>query len=105
MIYALRDRGRALEEKFAHEQTLNFQAEARRTRLIGLWAAACLGRGDGEQYAADLVRLVLDGASSSDIAMKLRHDFDLSDVALAEPELRHRMQSLLMQAERDLEAA
>ncbi|WP_164901808.1 DUF1476 domain-containing protein [Neorhizobium lilium] len=104
MIYNLRDRGRALEDKFAYEQTLNFRAEARRARLLGLWAASLLGTNDRELYTREVVTLALSGTSDADIAAKLRHDFDAAGVTLPEDELLHHMQDLLFEAQRDLAA-
>ena len=34
----------AFEKKFAHDAELQFKAEARRNKLLGLWAAALLGK-------------------------------------------------------------
>ena len=33
----------AFENKFAHDAELRFKAEARRNKLVGLWAAGLLG--------------------------------------------------------------
>ena len=105
MIYALRDRAKALEDKFAYEQTCNFRTEARRTRLVGLWAASLLNVDDVERYAGELVSSVLNGASAAEIATKLRHDFDAAGVDVPDVYLQHRMQDMLVEARRELDAA
>ena len=33
------DRERAFENKFAHDADMQFKSEARRNKLVGLWAA------------------------------------------------------------------
>ena len=38
------DRENAFENKFAHDEELRFKAEARRNRLLGLWAAELMGK-------------------------------------------------------------
>ena len=38
------DRETAFENKFAHDEELKFKAEARRNKLVGLWAAELLGK-------------------------------------------------------------
>ena len=44
------DREDAFEKKFAHDEALQFKAEARRNKLLGLWAAELLGKsGDAAQ--------------------------------------------------------
>ena len=43
----------AYEAKFARDEELRFKAEARRNKLLGLWAAEKLGKSgaDAEAYA------------------------------------------------------
>ncbi len=47
------DRERAFESKFAHDTEMQFRAEARRNKLVGLWAAGLLGKSGDEaaEYA------------------------------------------------------
>ena len=40
----MKDRENAFENKFAHDEELKFKAEARRNKLLGLWAAELLGK-------------------------------------------------------------
>ena len=47
------DREQAFEKKFAHDSEMQFRAEARRNKLLGLWAAELMGRTDAEAYAAE----------------------------------------------------
>jgi hypothetical protein len=105
MIYALRDRGRALEDRYVYEQTLVFRVGARRARLLGQWAAALLRVADQELYVQTLVGMDLGCASDDEIVTKLRHDFDVYAVTLPEAEMQHRMQDLLVKAQCELEAA
>ena len=44
------DRERAFENKYAHDEEMRFRAEARRDRLLGLWAAGLMGLGLGCMY-------------------------------------------------------
>ena len=48
----------AYEKKFAHDEELRFKANARRNKLLGLWAAEKLGKSgdDVEAYAKDWER-------------------------------------------------
>ncbi|NDH02760.1 MAG: DUF1476 domain-containing protein, partial [Marivivens sp.] len=47
------DREKAFEDKFAHDAEMQFKAEARRNKLLGLWAAELLGKSgeDANAYA------------------------------------------------------
>jgi len=104
-MYALRDRGRALEDKFAYDQTLNFKIQARRTRMLGFWAASVLKSENPELYAEALVMMSVGGRSDAEIATKLRHDFDAAGVAVSATELQNWMNTLLATAQVELEAA
>jgi hypothetical protein len=45
------DRENAFEAKFAHDSEMQFRAEARRNKLLGLWAAELMGQ-SGDAAAA-----------------------------------------------------
>ena len=51
------DRENAFEAKFAHDTDMQFRAEARRNKLVGLWAADLLGKTDeaATEYAMSVV--------------------------------------------------
>ena len=58
------DRENAFESKFAHDAQMQFRAEARRNRLLGLWAAEKLGKsGDEADVYATIDALKREGAS------------------------------------------
>ena len=50
-------REEGFEKKFAHDEELKFKAMARRNKLLGLWAAAELGKSaeEAEAYAKEVV--------------------------------------------------
>jgi hypothetical protein len=54
---AFDNRERALEDKFHHDQSIEFKIQARRNRLFGLWVAEQLGLKDhdAESYARALI--------------------------------------------------
>ena len=51
-------REEGFERKFAHDEELRFKAEARRNKLLGLWAAEKLGLtgADADAYAKTVVQ-------------------------------------------------
>lgn len=77
------DRERAQEAKFAHDAELNFKAEARRSRLLGEWAAGLLGKkgDDARSYALTIVSSDFDEPGDEDVFRKLARD--LADFAEA----------------------
>jgi hypothetical protein len=91
-------REEAFEKKFALDEGLKFQAEARRNRLLGLWAAEKLGiAGDAATtYARETVAGAF--AEGGDKAVVARLARDLSAKGVLEDEIRSRMSELLTQA-------
>ena len=70
------DRERSFETKFAHEAELRFKAEARRNRLLGLWAAGLLGKtgAESDAYAREVITSDFQEAGEDDVFRKLSQD-------------------------------
>lgn len=94
----MQDREKAFEAKFALDEELKFKAEARRNKLLGLWAAGLLGKPDAEAYARDLMTVDFEHGGSEEIIRKLKADFDAAGVAQTEEQIRKRMLELLAEA-------
>ncbi len=90
----------AFESMFAHDAELRFRAEARRNRLLGLWAAALLGKSgeDAAEYAKLVVAADLDHAGHEDVFRKIRADFDAAGVGQSDHQIRRTMDELMAQA-------
>ena len=95
------DRESAFENKFAHDAEMQFKAEARRNKLLGLWAAGLLGK-DGsaaDAYALEVVKSDFEEAGDEDVYRKLAGD--LGDKA-DEATIRGKMRELLAEAKAQL---
>ena len=70
------DRERAFESKFAHDADMQFRAEARRNKLLGLWAAGLLGKTGDEAaaYAVTVVQADFEEAGVEDVVRKVAAD-------------------------------
>ena len=70
------DRERAFESKFAHDADMQFRAEARRNKLLGLWAAGLLGKSgdDAAAYAVTVVQADFEEAGVEDVVRKVAAD-------------------------------
>ncbi|PRD41116.1 DUF1476 domain-containing protein [Phyllobacterium phragmitis] len=99
------DRKDAFEKKFAHDAELKFKAEARRNKLLGLWAAEKLGKtGDeADAYAKDVIRADFEEAGDEDVFRKIRADFDAAGVAQSDHQIRRTMDELLLEAVRQIQ--
>lgn len=92
---AMQDREKAFEAKFAKDEELRFRAEARRNKLLGLWAAQLLGKSDVEAYAKEVVAADFEEAGHEDVVRKVKADFDAAGVAKSEDDIRLQMVELL----------
>ncbi|WP_372892253.1 DUF1476 domain-containing protein [Rhodosalinus sp.] len=95
------DREHAFEAKFAHDAEMQFKAEARRNKLLGLWAAEKLGKtGEAaEAYAREVVKADFEEAGHEDVVRKVAGD--LGNLATPE-EIRAKMADLLAVAKGQL---
>lgn len=95
------DRENAFENKFAHDSEMQFKAEARRNKLVGLWAAGLLGKSgdDAAAYAMEVVSADFEEAGIEDVVRKVAGD--LAGKASAD-EVRAKMVELLPVAKAQL---
>lgn len=95
------DRENAFENKYAHDAEMQFRAEARRNKLVGLWAAELLGKSGDEAaaYALEVVSADFEEAGIEDVVRKLVAD--LGDKASAD-EIRAKMGEMLPVAKAQL---
>ena len=96
----------AYENKFAHDEELRFKATARRNKLLGLWAAEKLGKSgaEAEAYAKSVVVADFEEAGDEDVVRKVKNDFALASVTVADTEIRTVMTELLIKAADDIQA-
>jgi hypothetical protein len=95
------DREKAFEAKYAHDAEMAFKAEARRNKLLGLWAAGLMGKSEAEaaDYAREVVKADFEEAGHEDVVRKVAADLgDLSDADT----IRAKMDELLAVAKAQL---
>jgi hypothetical protein len=70
------ERESAFENKFAHDEEMNFKANARANKKLGLWAAELLGKSgdDAEEYAKSGVIADFEEAGNEDVIRKVAGD-------------------------------
>ena len=95
------DRESAFENKFAHDAEMQFRAEARRNKLLGLWAAELLGKSGDEAsaYATEVVKSDFEEAGDEDVFRKVSGDLGSS---VSETDLRTKMSELMAVAKAQL---
>ena len=95
------DRENAFETKFAHDAEMQFKADARRNKLLGLWAAGLMGKSeeDAAAYAREVVKADFEEAGHEDVFRKVSGDLG----ALAdEATIRAKMAELLVEARKQI---
>lgn len=95
------DRESAFENKFAHDADMQFKAEARRNKLLGLWAAGLMGKSGDEaaEYARAVIKADFEEAGDEDVFRKVSGDLDgLADEAT----IRAKMRELMAEAKAQL---
>ena len=99
-------REQAFESQFVHDEELKFKAEARRNRMIGLWAAEKLGMsGDAAaDYSRTVVTAGIDASSEEGVVRKIMSDLGAKGVTMNEEELRSKMNELLAAAVAQIQA-
>jgi hypothetical protein len=100
------NRERAEEAKYRLDQELEFKAQARRAKLVGLWAAGLIGLSDGaaDDYAKSVVLSDLEESGVEDVFRKIRGDLDLHAVQLSDHQIRAKMDECLAEARKQIKA-
>jgi len=95
------ERENAFENKFAFDSELQFKAEARRNKLIGLWAANLLGktRSEADAYALDVIRSDFEWPGDEDVLQKLTAD--LQNKA-SESTIRSQLEAFMIEAKEQI---
>ena len=93
------DREKAQEAKFAHDAELRFKAEARRNKLLGLWAAELLGHADPKAYASEVIASDFEEAGDEDVFRKVSGDLKAKGVSVTEDDIRAKMAELVAVAQ------
>eukprot|EP01133_Synstelium_polycarpum_P028856 gene28856-biopygen24268 len=103
----MEDRENAFESKYAHDAEVRFRAEARRNKLIGLWAAEKLSKTgeEAEAYALEVIKAGFQEAGDDDVFRKIRADFDAAGVDKSDHRIRRTMDEMLEEAIRQIQGS
>ncbi len=90
-------REKAFEDKYKHDQDLQFKVDVRRNKLLGLWVAELLGLSgaDAEAYAKEVVAADFEEPGDADVVRKIQADVQSKNLDLSEHRLREKMDELL----------
>ncbi len=99
-------REEGFEKRFALDEEQKFKANARRNKLLGLWAAEKLGLtgADADAYAKAIVMADFEEAGDDDVFRKIRKDFDAKSVVQSDHQIRRTMDELMAKAAAEIKA-
>jgi hypothetical protein len=98
------EREKGFEQKYKHDQELQFKVNARRNRLLGLWAAEQMGLSgaEAEAYAKLVVQADFEKPGDSDVVAKVVNDLNAKGRAVAEPQVRKELDRLFAVAKEQI---
>jgi hypothetical protein len=97
-------REKAFEGKFAHDEQVNFNVQARRNKLAGLWAAEKMGLtgAAAEAYAKDVIVADMEEAGDGDVIRKLKADLAAKKIVHSDAEIAAVLEEMLQKAKQQL---
>ena len=99
------EREKGFETKYKRDQELQFKVNARRNKLLGLWAADKLGLKDAaaEAYAKSVVSADFERPGDDDVIQKVVNDLSAKGLALKDADIRKELERLLPLAKTQIE--
>jgi hypothetical protein len=96
MSDAFKDREKAAEAKWAHDEETRFKVNARRNKLLGLWAAGEMGITGpaADDYAKEVVKADFEEEGTEDVVRKVLKDFQAKGMTLSDHAIRKRLEEL-----------
>lgn len=100
------EREKGQEAKFAHDSELAFRAEARRNKLLGLWAAEHMGLSEdhAKEYAAEVVAADFQEAGDEDVFRKISADMKAKGASVSDDMIRQKMAELVAVARQQIQS-
>ena len=94
------DRKKGQEAKFAFDAEKKFKAEARRNKLVGIWAAELMSLtgDDAKAYAAEVVAADFEEAGDEDVFRKVSADLKAKGLDIGDDVIRQKMAQLTIVA-------
>ncbi len=90
------ERKKGQEAKFTFDAEKKFRAEARRNKLLGLWAAELMSLSgeEAKAYAAEVVASDFEEAGDEDVFRKVSGDLKAKGIDVGDETIRQKMLTL-----------
>jgi hypothetical protein len=98
------EREKGFEQKYKHDQELQFKVNARRNKLLGLWAAEQMGISGAaaEAYAKEVVQADFEKPGDSDVVAKVVKDLTAKGRPATEAQIRKQLDQFLAVAKEQI---
>ena len=98
------DRENAFEKQFEHDQEIQFKVNARKNKLLGLWAAGVIGKSgaDAEAYAKTIVVADFEKPGDHDVIHTLMRDLAAAGKPTEEHTIRKQGERLMAEAKQQI---
>lgn len=98
------ERQKGFENKFKHDQETAFKINARRNKLLGLWAAKQLGLAGpaADDYAKSVVMADMEKPGDDDVIDKIVKDLSAKGIDATPHRVRAEMDSLTAEARKQI---
>ena len=95
------ERKKGFENKFAHDEELQFKVSARRNKYIGEWASKILGYNSDQEkeYIQSVIKADFAEAGDEDVFRKVKED--LKNHNISDEDIRNKMDELNEKAKSD----
>ena len=95
------DRKKSFENKFAHDQELQFKVSARRNKYLGEWVSQILNFNSNQEkdYIQSVIKADFAEAGDQDVFRKIKED--LKEKNVTDEDLRKKMDELNEKAKTD----
>ena len=95
------DRKKSFENKFAHDQELQFKVSARRNKYLGEWVSQILSFNSDQEkeYIQSVIKADFAEAGDQDVFRKIKED--LKEKNISDEDLRKKMDELNEKAKTD----
>ena len=95
------EREKSFEQKFAHDQELQFKVSARRNKYIGEWTSKILGYDEEKEkeYIQSVIKADFAEAGDEDVFRKVKDD--LKNHNISDEDIRKKMDELNEKAKSD----
>ena len=99
-----KDREKGFENKFAHDQEMQFRITARRNRLLGEWAAELMGltAEETDAYAKAVVQADFEEVGDEDVIRKVLGDMTSAECEVDDAKIRDMLDAKTIEARRQL---